>query len=462
MLRNDISRRTHLMMYGACLLPMIPFLATGPASAAPPHPFPVLATPEQLAAETLLLRLLEEPEVKAAMSRAEAELSRDPIAQTIDGKARLPNFIRQITTNLMLNEYVGDVHHPGFIWASDDTPHFWFGREVPGSAMANDNPDQIYRQSYIDGRFHYRVSGKLNIARRPAQLSFSIIKGWQAGVPFPQEKGKVFLGNQYATRSLEDLKVGADGSFEFTLGPDRNPRDATHVTLEPGPFIVLVRDVLSDWQHQMPPRLSIRRTDRVTAPPRSDAEIRSSILTHLHDYAVFWGTYSHRFVGGLAANAIAGPFAREGGIGYFALARFHLEPGQVAVITIGRGGAAYSGVLGMDPWMVTFDGRTSLASLNNTQSIPNPDGSFTYVASPTDPGVANWIDTSGLHDGFLCARWLGFPKGHGPDGLLKNFSIVSLADLTAGALAQIPRTTPAARRAQLEQRGKDYHRRLEQ
>ena len=420
---------------------------------------PVLGTAEQQAAESLLLRLLADPEVKAAMAKAEAELSRDPIGQTADGKARLGHTVAALTGSLILNEYAGDVHHPRFMWLGDNTPHHWFGREIPGSAIANDNPDQIYRLVYIDGAGEYEISGRVETARRPAQVSFSVIKGWQPGIPFPQQKGKVFLGNQYATRMLQDLKIGADGRFSFTLGPKSMAGDPTHVTLEPGPFIVLVRDVLSDW-HQMPPRLSIRRTDKVSVPPLSDKDIRRSILAHLHDYVVHWGTYSHRFVGGLAANAVAGPFYREGGIGYFALARFHLEPGQAAVITIGKGGAAYTGVLGMDPWMVTFDGRRTLASLNNSQSVPNADGSYTYVASPTDPGVANWIDTSGLHDGFLCARWMSAPAGLESKVLLRDFSIINLADLSKGALPDVPRTIAAARQAQLKERGIDYRRRL--
>jgi len=451
--------RHHSLLFLATFFQLL--LAVPVTAAAPPgSDRPVLGTAEQQAAESLLLQLLADPEIKAAMAKANAELARNPIAQTADGKARLAHAVEQYTASLILSEYAGDVHHPRFILSTENTPRHWFGRDVPGSAMANDNPDQINRLAFIDGDGTYEVSGRVDADRRVAQLSFSLLKGWRAGITPPQQTGKVFLGNQYATRMLEDLTIAADGSFSFTLGPNSNPHDPTHIRLEPGPYIVQAREVLADWHRQIPPELSIRRTDQVTVPRLSDEDIRRSVLAHLHDWVTYWGTYSHRFLGGLAPNAVGGPFAREGGIGYLALARFHLKPGQGAVMTITGGGAAYFGMLGMDPWMITFDGRRTLASLSRSQSVANPDGSFTYVASPTDPGVANWIDTSGLHDGFLSARWLGVPNGRGPDGLLREFSIITLADLSRGALPEVPRATAAARQAQLKDRGIDYGRRF--
>ena len=44
-------------------------------------------------------------------------------------------------------------------------------------------------------------------------------------------------------------------------------------------------------------------------------------------------------------------------------------------------------------------------SLNDTQAVPNDDGTYTIVVSPTDPGVANWVSTGGLHQGTLSIRF---------------------------------------------------------
>ncbi len=55
-------------------------------------------------------------------------------------------------------------------------------------------------------------------------------------------------------------------------------------------------------------------------------------------------------------------------------------------------------------------------SLNKVQSVPNDDGSYTYVISPVDPGVANWIDSDGLREGVLTLRMAEFGEdGPTPD-----------------------------------------------
>ena len=56
---------------------------------------PVLGTTQQQAAESLLLRLLADPEIRAAMAGAEAELSRGPVAQTADGRSRLGHTVAE-------------------------------------------------------------------------------------------------------------------------------------------------------------------------------------------------------------------------------------------------------------------------------------------------------------------------------------------------------------------------------
>ena len=44
-------------------------------------------------------------------------------------------------------------------------------------------------------------------------------------------------------------------------------------------------------------------------------------------------------------------------------------------------------------------------SLNRAQTVLGPDGSFEMVIAHRDPGVANWVDTTGLPVGFMTFRW---------------------------------------------------------
>jgi len=66
------------------------------------------------------------------------------------------------------------------------------------------------------------------------------------------------------------------------------------------------------------------------------------------------------------------------------------------------------------------------STLNRTQAYLSSDGMYHFVVSPTDPGVANWIDTDGHTDGFVFLRWQHitgpFTAADSPTGELVNVS----------------------------------------
>jgi hypothetical protein len=67
-----------------------------------------------------------------------------------------------------------------------------------------------------------------------------------------------------------------------------------------------------------------------------------------------------------------------------------------------------------DDWTVTKDYWNEQTSLNISQTTPNDDGTYTIVVSPTDPGVANWVSTGGLHQGTLSIRFQVLQDGTSP------------------------------------------------
>ena len=68
-------------------------------------------------------------------------------------------------------------------------------------------------------------------------------------------------------------------------------------------------------------------------------------------------------------------------------------------------GAKYLAVQLASGWLSSLDYLHHTASLNLSQATPNPDGTLPLVVAPKDPGVANWLDTTGLHEGTLFVRW---------------------------------------------------------
>src|SRR3546814_18669496 len=102
------------------------------------------------------------------------------------------------------------------------------------------------------------------------------------------------------------------------------------------------------------------------------------------------------------------------------------------------GGADYIGFQITDPWTLRPETVLRISSLNKTQAKPNPDGSYTYVIALQDPGVANWIDTAGLHEGWFQIRWQNVSAGGDPTA-----EPVRLAKLNE-LLAALPTGVPMA------------------
>lgn len=449
--RNSIF---HVLAAGLLLGVVPSAVATGTAPAAAGAS--VLGTSEQLDADRRLVALLADPQVKAIQAQLLSELSRTPTAASPDGKARLAHAIGQWTGSLIQRELAADPVSPTILWQVDNTPHHWHGIDVPGRAVAGDNPDHIYRGTFLDGSGLYEISGKIVAGKRPAQFSFEATRGGPGRlVPKGQAPGKADMGNQIAMLTDRDIRVEPDGSFRITIGATGT--GPNHLRSEPGTISINIRDVLSDWS-QRPNRLSIRRLDKTDASPRDAGAVRALILAELPDYVRFWAGFKDTWFGGLAPNSIAGPVARDGNWGFLAAARYRLAPDEVIVIRTTRGPARYTGIQITDPWMVAPDGERHFTSVNASQAVADRDGGFTYVVAPQDPGVANWVDTGGLHEGYIVLRWQGFEPGATSDGLLRDFAVRKRADLAG--LSGVAKRDPDQRTADLKARALGYRGRL--
>ncbi|WP_174273380.1 hypothetical protein [Sphingomonas bacterium] len=419
-------------------------------------PRPILATSAQIDAEQTLLRLLRDPALQAVQSQLKAELARTPTGRTADGAARIDEAVAQLTNSLIFKHLASYRPAPAFLWGTDDTPRTWLGHTLGGVGMAGDNPDNIYRAATIDGRRRYEIIGQFDVRHRPAQFSIEIFGG-EAGDPKMKDQNAKHadLGNQIAMLTDSDLVISPDGNFRVTLGGKAD--GPNHIAGTPGIETIAIRDSLSNWT-QRPTRLTIRPLDGAPPAPYDPAELRRRVIAELPAHIRFWSAFGTTWVGGLQPNTIAGPIARDGGWGFLAGFRYKLAPGKALLITTTSGGARYTGIQVTDPWMIASDARKYQTSLNLSQAKPNADGSYTYVIAPTDPGVANWVDTAGLHDGYGILRWQGFPAGAAKGDLLRDFKVIDIADLDR--IAGLPRVTPPERRAAIAARRTGYESRL--
>jgi hypothetical protein len=408
-----------------------------------------LATSEQRDAERLALKLIETPEVRAAREASRALLLADPVASTPDGRTGLDRALDQWVLALVMRVINADPFRPTVVWNVYNPARHWFGHSYLGAAVAIDNPDNSNREIPIDGGSFYEIRGRFG---SPAtQFTIEIVTDFD---------GYAGIGRTLAALTSQTIVTDADGSFVITVGGEANGRP-NHLPSEPGRrTFIFCRDSMADW-NQVPTTLSVARVGGPEAPPSRDAAtIVADVCDAMPGWVRFWNGFKDDFLGHPEPNRLVGPIGRPGGWGFLYGGRFRVDSDDAIVVTTVGGGASYTGFQIADPWTISPDPVHRLASLNKTQSRPNPDGSTTYVLAARDPGVHNWIDTSGLMGGWMLLRWQGVPSDTDPALLVKSVERVKLVDLGMRLPAGTPVADIASRSRQVAERIAEHARRL--
>ena len=138
---------------------------------------------------------------------------------------------------------------------------------------------------------------------------------------------------------------------------------------------------------------------------------------------------------------------------------FNLTDDEALVATLTPGAADYFVFPVTDPWLVTTD-PASQVSLNSKQSVANDNGTYTFVVSVADPGVYNWVNTTGLHEGTIMVRWQGLSSSSS-DSVAIQAQTVALSDLASVLPSETRYVTAQERAVQLAGRVAGYALRLE-
>jgi len=326
------------------------------------------------------------------------------------------------------------------------------GRAIPGSRWGIDNPDNVYRIIPVDGASKYEIKVRLN-APGPIQYSFLVYDS------FVGEDGRqAHLDAPVAGLRDRDIKVGADGAFTITVdGSAANGRD-NHIQTNENARVLLVRNTFSEWQRQIPLEVSIKRLGAPTQDALSDQEVAhraASLLKAATETLAGWEKSG--FAAHSSVNVISKPNVRGGGWGFAANGNFRVADDEALVVTLDPLGAKYVGFDLTNPWLVSLEHIHGSGSLNNTQAQANQDGTITYVVAAKDPGVHNWLSTSGLHTGNILIRWQALPEAvTTADAAVRSVQVVKLADLHAALPADTRQLTAAERRQLIEQRAIAY------
>lgn len=134
---------------------------------------------------------------------------------------------------------------------------------------------------------------------------------------------------------------------------------------------------------------------------------------------------------------------------------FSLADGEALVIKMPDVPSAYSGIELMNVFGAALPYTLAQTTLNNTTAY-HSDGFTYYVVSATNPGVANWLDSSGVTTGEIFARFENVTDPATALGLQVTTQVVPLADLHDYLPADFPVVSPAEYAADMAQRVFSY------
>jgi hypothetical protein len=344
--------------------------------------------------------------------------------------SRLANLAHQIYVEF------GDPGQPVLFRYGDSTTPF-------GATNVDNN---LYRAN-LDASGTYLVTGNV---RGVKELLFSV------------QDGEFVFGRTtvLAEAALDDLVVGDDGRLELTLGGPEQP--ANWLPLAPDAVYLNVREFVGDWEHDALADLCI---ERLGGAGPSAALTPGELIAGLEAAASWveasvrvWNEFGAMLEQVTAVNEFPAPRWAEGGADNMlhGAARWQLEPDQALVIELERPDVTYwSFQTYLLEWLVPFDFTNRVTSLNDGQARVDDDGRIRLVLSHADPGVHNWLDTSGLDHGLVTYRYVRAKRAPRPAA-----TVVALDEVRAHLPASTPPCMAEERRAQIAARRRGAARRF--
>jgi len=405
--------------------------------------------------------------------------------------------------------------HSAIERAFHDDPRFPFARHVIQivNKATIDNADAIYFAAPIDGRAstwlrghaadsaHWRGSAPAPSGRKaPQYLIFEASDGGLAGDSGSLAELRPGVKAQTGRLDSRTLAVEADGAFEILLAPERPtgyagnfiathrrakhpPPDAPDAGLDRYATVMSGRQLFYDWEREDPVPLTLMQQgaagdhpppyDPITAAAqlrRMGALVRGQMHFWNQFYTLLLETYGkrdgapgERFMPRNDFNAVNAASGATGGgqsTNLYAGGVYELGPDEALVVESRiRSTPEYVGFVLTNLWGESHDFANHQCSLNGFQAEWDGDGVLRWVIAHRDPGVPNWLDTTGHPEGFMSPRWTYSatpPQEHWPAIAAKKVPFGTIRDhLPAG----VRLVTPAERAERIRVRQEHVRRR---
>ncbi len=312
----------------------------------------------------------------------------------------------------------------------------------PTRKQGGDNGDAIYLGAPINGTDNYLLSGDRGTA---SYLAITVV----------EEGDTPWGGAATATLMDKDLQCGEDGEFEIYLGPKRPPAVRNYLPTTPRSIRFTVRQFFADWEEERPMNARINRLAHFSPPPPlSPAALADGLqeaarwlqwsTSYWADILDRWRARPNEFLHWAEVEKL--PIDATPG-GTPLICYWSLPADEVLLLRVTPPQCRYWNCEFGSYWFETMDYRYRLAGLNGHQALLEEDGSLLVVVSHDDPGVPNWLDTSGHSAGYITFRWMDSAERPRP-----VCTQLKRKNLAAALPPGVRTVSPAYRHAQVVQR----------
>ncbi|MCX2978578.1 hypothetical protein [Candidatus Marimicrobium litorale] len=372
-----------------------------------------------------------------------------------------PDHFAPAATDRVLAEgyrYLAGYLHHGIERAFHEDPNFPAFRNALSifNKATIDNADAIYFYAPIDGRKHYRITAIIEDSRHwrgqerlygtaiaPQYMIFETSDGGIAGDT--GELTELIPGTRtgFGTLDSSAIELGPNGEFELMLGPDKPSDYNGHFICTEKPpkqdspdgetryaTYISGRQLFHDWEFEEPVALTITPlgdVDQYPAPLTTERVVGQlhRMGSIIHGQMQFWLQFydvvlncngTHENINNspyfMPVNAYNTPNAAStdtgGGMStnIYAGGLFDLAEDEALYIEAQYSGEpVYTSFHLGNLWGESPDYANHQSSLNGYQMYMGKDQVQRWVVAHRDPGVQNWLDTTGLPKGYLSHRW---------------------------------------------------------
>jgi hypothetical protein len=281
-----------------------------------------------------------------------------------------------------------------YVWADTAKPRF-VDIVGPYKKWGGDNPDAFYQYAPIDPNRTYRIRGKRGDA---VYLSLTVYGGPDDGRWSDRIVGTI---------NDRDLTFDDEGNFDLVVSPRQH--DGAWIKLDPDAVAAITRDYMAVPDSGTRTQWRIEADDPPSTTRLTDADLARRFRA------------AKTFVEAQAQicplpegepNTMDDPypvpqqtFGWAAGDAAYAMGRYELAPGQSLELKGRSPDCAFWNMVLWNPFLHTYDYAYERVAINGEQVQYEPDGSWTIVIAPEDPGHPNWVSTQGHRRGYIWFRW---------------------------------------------------------